>query len=173
MRRVEVRDLLRAVVVEAADQDIGLRCELPDPFDAGIRNAVPCFDIGLIGDLIEQLKCDVFGVIAVSAGKFLPELIELLLIALTVKEAFLGLALVKGEACRLVQIEDQVQVILFAEHRGIMQAVKAGIEKAAVRGLKDIIIHRDAYMVKAPCSDLRKIRLRDPCIERMLCVVAL
>ena len=156
-----------SIVPVAAHQNDHLRRNGADAAHRLLPHPVPHVDEALLGDLVQQLEHDQVGHAAIAAGNILPQGVEALLIGFVVEEAGLGLALVKGEARRFVQIQHHLQAILAAHLR---RPVQLSIAAAVVQ---HIVVHGDAHVIQLPAGDLRKVLFLDELVEPRVAVVAL
>ena len=107
----------------ATDQNLCFGGVFAYHFDRLSDDPIPYFAITLAADFIEKFKGHVFSV--KTLGKFLPEIIEDLLVMFVFKEAVFVFSRIEAETHRLMKIQDHVQIVFFTPIDAVFNPLEA------------------------------------------------
>ena len=99
-------------------------------------------------------------VISVTLCNLLPKIYELILQLLIIKKSAV-VGIVKDKSAGLVQVDKNIQTILFAPAYAVFNMLHTAFDKLAVFCLDNIIIHRHTHMVKSHIGYLCDIVFRN------------
>ena len=114
------------------------------------------------------------GIVSEALCHLFPQFVEALLIFLAVEEAAFAFSVViEGEACGLVEIENDVHTILSAELYSVSETGEAAFDPAAVLIFDDIVVEGNANVVCAPFGDNSEVVFSNEVVETVFTVITL
>ena len=162
-----------AVLPVATYKDICVRGNSADTFNAVFYNTVPDVLIALFGNFIQKLECNASVAYRITLRNMLPKLIKTLLQCGTFKKSRLIFTLVKRKSCGLVEVDYDVQSIVFSPLYSIVYVAEALFIEISVFIFKKIVVNRETDVICHPSRYHFDVLLGDKAVVMLLCVAAL
>nr|pir cellulose 1,4-beta-cellobiosidase (EC 3.2.1.91) - Ruminococcus flavefaciens [Ruminococcus flavefaciens]prf//1707267A cellodextrinase [Ruminococcus flavefaciens] len=173
VRRIEELHCVRCIIVVASEKNNHLGSYFSNPSDTDIRNLVPLADERLIGHLIEKLKNDIVGVVAVIFLLSLPTGCRSAPDTLYCRKRRFQARRNQMRNRLSCGVDDQFQPIFAAKFNDLVYSVIAVLDNASVVILNDIIVDGKSYVVESPVCYLLYVVFLYKVIQSFTAVVTL
>ena len=157
-----------AVVEHPAYDYVALGRNRADELYVLSQNLVPGIPDFEKDNLVQGFECHLLRIVFEPVCNLLPKCEEPVLQSL-IEEELLSVHVllegIEGVAEALVQVDEHVEVVLFAPCPAVLQVPESALDGVALFVFEDVVVHRNPDMVKAHGCDIGNILFGDKGIE--------